>query len=173
MPATLTPDEMNNNYQAELVSWMSGKQRYQKPLLRYAFKVCNDKEIAQDAVQDAWIKFAKSLRKLDDPRALRSWLYKLVHWRVIDLIRTEKRYISNEEIIVENQCNEKGGENYHAVEKLSLAINRIPSMEKQIIHLFYLDEMKISEIAVVLNIPQGTVKSRLKRAGELLGKKFY
>lgn len=43
-------------------------------------------------------------------------------------------------------------------------MSRLPEIERQVLHLFYLDEMKISEIAAVLEVPPGTVKSRLSRA---------
>jgi len=102
-------------------------KKYHKPLLRYAFKVCQNQEIAQDAVQNSWLKLAKNIRKLKDPRVFR-----------------ELRY----------------------------AINRLPSIEKQMIHLFYLEELKISEISMILGIPVGTVKSRLNRARKQLKQKF-
>lgn len=57
-------------------------------------------------------------------------------------------------------------------ETLSTALSRLPNIEKQIIHLFYLDEMKIAEISIVLEIPTGTVKSRLNRARQMLKQKY-
>ncbi len=86
-------------------------QRYQKSLLRYAFKVCNNREISQDAVQEAWLKLAKSIRKLDDPSALRSWLYRLVRFCSIDLMRTLNRNKVNEEIFEEGRYSDANEEN--------------------------------------------------------------
>ena len=147
-------------------------RHYYKSLLCYAFKVCNDKEIARDAVQDAWLKLSRNIQKLEDPRAFRSWLYRLVRWCAIDLMRESNRYKSNEETLNNEQYFDAGEENNDESESINLAINRLPSIEKQMIHLFYLEELKISEIALVLDIPTGTVKSRLKRARELLRQKF-
>ncbi len=53
-------------------------RRYQAPLLRYAYSVSKDADLAHDAVQDAWVKLSKNIRKPEDPRALRTWLYQLV-----------------------------------------------------------------------------------------------
>lgn len=147
-------------------------QKYYKSLLRYAFKICNDKDLAQDAAQEVWIKFAKGIRKLNDPRALRSWLYRLVRWRTIDLMRISDRYESNEYLLDNEKISQSNEESTYSSDDLMLVINRLPSIEKQMIHLFYLDELKVSEIASVLDIPNGTVKSRLNRARKLLRQKF-
>ncbi len=146
-------------------------QLYQQPLLRYAFKVCNNRESAQDAVQEAWIKLAKSIRKLDDPSALRSWLYRLVRFSSIDLMRKLNRHKENAVVFEEGRYSDTNEEPSND-DELRLAINRLPTIEKQMIHLFYLDELKIREIAIVLGIPDGTVKSRLNRARRLLKQRF-
>jgi len=146
-------------------------RRYHKALLRYAYKVGGDADIAEDAVQDAWLKFTKNVHQLDDPRAFRSWLYKLVRWRCIDLLRAMNRYSDREEVFDENQYPGSCNASAHAdAEELQQFIARLPAREKHIIHLFYIDELKISEIATVLGVPAGTVKSRLSRARDLLKK---
>ena len=128
--------------------------------------------MANDAVQDCWIKSTKTLRQLKDPRAFKSWLYRLVKWRITDLLRIQVR---NKERFGDefNQDFSFASETVSDDEsELSMAINRLPAVEKQMIHLFYLDEMKLSEIAIILDIPTGTVKSRLNRARKLLKQKF-
>ena len=146
--------------------------RYQKALLRFAYKICGDTELANDATQDAWIKTAKEIRKIQDPRVFKSWIYRLVRWRCLDQMRQQgvrNKYFESIEDIdyvdkIENVVDQS--------EELSAAIERMPPMEKQMIHLFYLDELKVAEIASVLDIPTGTVKSRLNRARKLLKQKF-
>ena len=145
---------------------------YQKKLLRFAFKLSNDQEMANDAVQDAWVKSTKNLRQLKDPRAFKSWIYRLVKWRITDLLRQKTRY---RERFTDNLSQQSDFTHQRESEndsELSAAIKRLPAIEKQMIHLFYLDEMKLSEIGAVLNIPTGTVKSRLNRARKLLKQKF-
>ncbi len=147
-------------------------KRYHKPLVSFAIKLSNDSELSNDAAQDAWITIAKNIRQLKDPRAFRSWIYRLVRWKLTDLLRKRSREgyqlkQLNEKItsnLVENKRDDD--------ETLSVALSRLPSIEKQIIHLFYLDEMKIAEISLVLEIPAGTVKSRLSRARQMLKQKY-
>lgn len=145
---------------------------YQKPLLRFAYKLGNDHELANDAVQDCWIKISKNLYQLKDPRAFKSWIYRMVKWRTTDLLRVKNndKTISEDKFIEEAIVDNSSQKNNQS--ELSSAINRLPEIEKQMIHLFYLDEMKLTEISLILDIPVGTVKSRLNRARKLLQHKL-
>jgi len=151
---------------------------YFKPLLGFSFKLGNDKEIANDAVQESWIKVSKNIRQLEDPRTFKSWIYRLVRWKTLDLIRTRvkqsERYESFDESaqLIEQSSQNKLSSEPGLDDDLALAIKSLSKVEKEIVHLFYLDDLKISEIAVVLNIPAGTVKSRLNRARNQLKTKY-
>ena len=147
-------------------------QHYQKPLLRFAFKLCGDHEIAMDAVQETWIKCSNSLYKLKDPRAFKSWLYRMLRWKMTDLLRQKIRFNENLETLTDGIADQSAQKEPDDTSEVISAINRLPLVEKQIIHLFYLDEMKLAEIAAVLEIPLGTVKSRLSRARKMLKQKF-
>jgi RNA polymerase sigma-70 factor (ECF subfamily) len=153
-------------------------QRHQQALVRFAYKLCDDQELAKEATQEAWIKSAKTVYKLKDPRAFKSWLYRLTRWRTIDLLRqiqSREKFIDTDAEQDEldgvadgthsdNEQDEKG--------QLTQAINKLPDVEKQMIHLFYLDDMSVAEVSIVLEIPIGTVKSRLNRARQLLKQKY-
>lgn len=144
-------------------------KRMHAPLVGYANKVCGEHEMAIDVVQDVWIEVAKDIRKLQDVKGFRSWVYRKVRWRLIDAARKNKRLLEEPLSNESEAAVETVFEHDHS---LLQAIDKLPSVEKQIIHLFYLDEMKITEISIVLEIPQGTVKSRLNRAREMLKTKF-
>jgi len=146
---------------------------YQKPLVGFAYKICGDQEMAKDAVQDSWMKSTKTLRRLKDPRAFKSWIYRLVRWRTTDLIRQKVSRKELDETDLDAQVETITPEtSSDDTTELNNAINQLPPIEKQMIHLFYLDEMKLTEISAVLEIPKGTVKSRLNRARNLLKQKF-
>jgi len=161
--------------------------KYQKPLLRFANRLCNDPELANDAVQDCWIKSTKTLRQLKDPRAFKSWIYRLVKWRVTDLLRFKVKHkarfgaelheldeqLLDEKKFIESAHLKQGDLKQSGLKQseIGMAIDKLPKVEKEIIHLFYLDEMKVAEVAIILGIPTGTVKSRLNRARALLKQK--
>jgi len=145
---------------------------HHKPLVGFAYKLSNDNELANDVVQESWIKAAKNIRKLNDPRAFKSWIYRLVRWKLLDMLRRKSREsIQLEELNEDSTSSILDGDSSED-ETLSIAIKRLPDLEKQIIHLFYLDEMKIAEISTILEIPAGTVKSRLNRARQMLKQKY-
>ncbi|MCG8572473.1 MAG: sigma-70 family RNA polymerase sigma factor [Spirochaetes bacterium] len=145
---------------------------YNSSLLRFALKICNDSTLAAEAVQEAWINCARNLKKLQDPRAFRSWMYQLVRWRAIDQIRKIrlKQIPFDEAGTDQNDFNSQKSTIDN--EDLKSLINQLPAIDQQAIYLFYYEEMKISEIAVVLKIPSGTVKSRLNRARNTLKNKL-
>ncbi len=145
---------------------------YQPLLLRHAFRLSADRELAQDAVQEAWIRISRNLRKLHDPRTFRSWIYRQVRWVLIDLQRasTRRRNVTLE--LQQTEALAQDAVTSNAGDELLAAIDHLPALERHTLHLFYLDDLKINEIAAVLDIPPGTVKSRLNRARNLLRQRF-
>lgn len=139
-------------------------RRHHPALVRFAVRMSRDPQLAQEAVQEAWIRIARRIRRLEDPRAFRSWLYRAVRWQVLDLLKRPREPV---ETLVEETVEssvEPARESPDGYPDLAVLIAELPAIERQALHLFYLDEMKIGEIAVVLDIPPGTVKSRLNRA---------
>jgi len=147
-------------------------RHFHKPLVSFAVKISNDVELSRDAVQESWIKTAKNMRKLKDPRAFKSWIYRLVRWRILDLLGIRNRELLRNETIDENLLLAPHSEYSDDKEEATSLISQLPDTEKEIIHLFYLDELRITEISIVLGIPVGTVKSRLNRARNLLREKY-
>jgi len=138
-------------------------RHYNHALLRFAFRFCADEQLANDAVQEAWISLSKSLISLKDPRGFRIWAYKTVRWRVVDQVR--RRGEPAEELSEETKVSEENGTAHLATSyQLKAHIARLPSEERHTLALFYLEEMKLNEIAAILEVPLGTVKSRLSRA---------
>lgn len=144
-------------------------RHYHAGLLRFAYKLCGDEGMAHDGVQNAWVKLTKNLRTLKDPRAFKSWIFKTVRWSVFDLMRKSGR----DNAMIENEISldtvvEPDNEPDDKLELLAQSLRQLPNIDRQVVHLFYLEEMKIREIAEVLQIAVGTVKSRLSRARNTL-----
>jgi RNA polymerase sigma-70 factor (ECF subfamily) len=145
---------------------------HQRELLRFAWSLCRDAALAQDAVQDAWLKIARGIRRIDDPRAFRGWIYHAVRWRVLDLLkRAERRGLDLDQakglvdLQAEVEQRDRGLD-------LGAAIEALPEAERESLRLFYLHGLSIDEIAVVQEIAPGTVKSRLHRARNQLRRHF-
>ncbi|NRA84130.1 MAG: RNA polymerase sigma factor [Gammaproteobacteria bacterium] len=144
--------------------------RYFHPrLLRFAFKICHSEEMAHDAVQNAWLAINKSLARVKDPRAFNSWVYQATRWQVLDLLRAQQR---DEQWRVQDDVEAIAPEQADSDSVLLGAINMLPTIDREVVHLFYLEQMTIQEISLVLEIPDGTVKSRLNRARNSLRDKL-
>ena len=145
-------------------------RQLQPGLLRFSYHICSDQQMAKDAVQEVWLACSRSLRRLEDPRALKSWLHRAVRWRTLDLLRKQQRQKQHESVADEPWVDV----DVYQAESSALAqeMQLLPAVERQALHLFYLEDLTIKEISAVLGIPPGTVKSRLHRARVSLSAKL-
>ena len=140
---------------------------YHRNLVGFAVRLCGQADLAQDAVQDTWLSVAKSIKSLRDPMLFKPWLYRTLRWRVVDLQRKAQRLSDREDN--NGQDIDQLPAKTMASEFEQSSIWQVPGLndlDKQCLHLFYQDELKVTEIAVILHVPAGTVKSRLHRARE-------
>lgn len=131
-------------------------------LLGFAFRLCGDQMLAADAVQEAWLNLSRNLRQLKDPRGFRIWAYKTVRWRVVDGAR--KRRLDTTSLEVLADISDGSGEPDATPDQIADKLATLAPADRQLLALFYLDELKLVEIAGILAVPLGTVKSRLNRA---------
>jgi RNA polymerase sigma factor (sigma-70 family) len=138
-------------------------------LVKFASNLSGNHALAEDAVQDVWISISKKLSKLEDPRAFKSWIFRALRWRVLDLIKAKSYQF---ETIKESNLSVELDESEIERQQLRKMIDKLPDRDRSVIYLFYLAEMPLAEISLVLEIPVGTVKSRLNRARASLLQQF-
>jgi len=133
--------------------------RWQRRLWQHAFRLTDNAQAAWDVTQQSWLGIIKGLRKLHDPANFKAWAYRITTNKAIDWIKKNKtdKYISFEKIRDE-QC--KDNKNIGIKELLE----RLDVEKKVILSLYYFEQLSISDISTALNIPKGTVKSRLHNA---------
>jgi RNA polymerase sigma-70 factor (ECF subfamily) len=141
---------------------------HHRDLVRFAFSLCGESATAQDAVQEAWLRIARRLRRLEDPRAFRGWLYHGVRWRVLDQVRRAHRCDESLEYAPEPADDPAPDERRDRALDLGRAVDRLPMIERTALQLYYVSGLGIAEIGVALDAAPGTVKSRLFRARERL-----
>ena len=138
--------------------------RYFYPgMRRFAAGRLADGSVADDLVQNVWLKVNQRIRSLDDPRVFRSWLYRALHWELLDWHKARG-----------NQPHEAITEE-HAVSaelddspSLLPLLQQLPANERDVVELYYLHDLSVHETALALQLPEGTVKSRLHRARQQL-----
>lgn len=120
-----------------------------------------------DAIQEALFSAYKNMKNLKNERYFKTWIIRITVNKCYDLIRknsinnkkTEKS-ICYEEVVVQSNIEGKMD--------LEKALNMIEEDLRIVTVLYYYDDIPIKEIAKILNIPAGTVKSKLARAREQL-----
>jgi len=133
--------------------------RWQKRLWKYAYRMTGDSEAAWDITQESWLGIIKGLRRLHDPARFRSWAYRIVTNKASDWIR--KRKVSKHVRIEEIQDQEVQEQKDAGIEEL---LEKLDMRKRLVLSLYHFEQLSIQEVSIALNIPKGTVKSRLHAA---------
>jgi len=125
---------------------------------RAAYAVAGDRELANDAAQDAFIRAGAALHRFDRRRPLEPWLVRIAVNRAIDLVRARRREAAEE--LPEALAFDPPLPD----EEVRSALARLGPERRAVIALHYWFDYTTPEIAEVLGVPVGTVNSRLARA---------
>jgi len=137
---------------------------------RMAWSWCQDRALAEDLVQEALTKAFKNLGQLREPAAMRAWLYDILTncWRDhLRRLRVTEDITSVPEDLAELTlpC---GQEEADLVAKVRAAVAQLPLGQREVLTLVELEGFSYAEVAKMLDIPEGTVRSRMCRARETL-----
>lgn len=135
-------------------------------LMAHCMRLLQDKEEARDAVQDTWYEIIRSLKNLRDPRAFPAWAIRIATRRCATIIKKKQnqRKISKAVVVECEDYFEETNTDMIEIMRLRRAIAQLPPAQSAAIALFYLDEMSVAETAVALDVPVGTIKTRLMHA---------
>jgi RNA polymerase sigma-70 factor (ECF subfamily) len=139
--------------------------RWHEPLWRYASRVAGDASATDDVVQEVWLQVLRGIGKLRDRAKLRSWVFGIARRVLMDRLRA--RYAVPEHVALEAEdlaSAEDSTDLREALGMMQAELAQLPLVEREVLVLFYLEELTLAELADVLEIPTGTVKSRLFRA---------
>lgn len=143
--------------------------RWTPSLHRYALKLAQDRDLADDLVQDVWLRVLRGLGRLREPERFRPWLFGIAHRTFIDRLRIRYALPVDTHADLNVLPDPRPGEDPIALQRdVHLGLDALPVIEREILTLFYLEDMPHADIATALAIPVGTVKSRLHRARTLL-----
>ena len=146
-------------------------EQEQEGLVKFLLALCDGNyPEAEDLAQETSLKAYLSYRSYIERFKFSTWLYRIAYYNFIDHKR--KKIIPTEPL--ESGIHIEGSENPERMEfeKLYSAIEGLPLNEKTAILLFYMEDMKIFDIAIVMRKPTGTVKSYLSRGRNHLKEKL-
>ena len=130
-------------------------------LYHVAYALMQNDADAQDAVQDSIEQAYVSLDTLRERGKFRPWMMRILKNACYRILREKKRVIPFDDL------PESGAEPFDALD-LKAAFARLSPESRLAVMLYYYEGYRISEIAALLNEPEGTVKSRLSRARKAL-----
>jgi RNA polymerase sigma-70 factor (ECF subfamily) len=136
-------------------------RRYWAPSWRAAAAVVRSRSVADDVTQDAFQHAFRALPRFDTQRRFGAWLHRIVINRALDVVRSERRLVALEQRengtldSLEGQLRDR---------ELFAALWRLDPERRAIVALRYWLDYSPAEIAELLEVPVGTVSSRLSRA---------
>ena len=128
--------------------------------------LCNDEDIA-DAISDTILVCWEKFSQLKEDRYFRTWMTRILLNKCTDILRKRKQMVWMDEI-PETPDVDAGFENSEWKE----ALNSLSESFRLVVMLYYIEGFKTSEISQILDIPEGTVRSRLARGREQLAGLF-
>jgi RNA polymerase sigma-70 factor (ECF subfamily) len=133
----------------------------QRPLYRYISRLLTQRETAEDALQEVLFRICRKIVWLRDPELLRPWAFRIASRECFRQLRSEKR--RGEETLDRDALETSAGEGSPQEWEPRLLdwVDDLPPASRAVIVLHYLEEMSLHEVAAVLEILPGTVKSRL------------
>lgn len=145
-------------------------QRYSADLTRFCFSLCKNTYDAENLFQETWLKAMKNLKRYNPEKSFDKWLFAIC----ANTFKDRKRLFFNrqkldfssheEKSVFLNSIPDISSENSFLYLELHNAVSTLPKKERVVLALYYFKDYTIKEISEILNTPESTVKSRLKKA---------
>lgn len=158
-------------------------QKYLSPLYNFIFQFIRDQHVAEDLVQETFIKVWKHIRRFDQKKSFKTWIFTIAKNTTFDYFKKKKSIpfsffvdeegtdtveAIDEDSLLPDEILERGEE----ILDLEKALEMIPELYRALLILAYREDFSLVEIASILNEPYNTIKSRHQRAIKLLKKAF-
>lgn len=137
-------------------------ERTQSACSRLAVSILKDPELSRDALQETYIVVYQRIGQLRDPQAIKSWLYRIVSHCCHDILRRQGKEVQTEVEVVE--VTPDAAEGVGRQDKIRATFARLPEIDRTALALREVASLSYEEMAQVLQVPLGTVRSRLAKA---------
>lgn len=143
-------------------------EEYGNKLLRTCYLILNDREEAEDVVQETFIKVFNKIDTFKEKSGLYTWIYAIALNLSRDRMRTKQDMLELKDEWIGNDDVESHVEINIDREQLRKEIFGMNSLYREVLVLFYFEELSIKEISNLLNEKEGTIKSKLSRGRNML-----
>lgn len=155
--------------------------RYQKRVYHQALRMLGNPEDAADVTQEVFLKVWKGLPNFREESGFATWLYRLTDHAAIDLLRAEKKRQGDSSLddgvtdlltADPSPGPQQSAEQKELQQAVAAALSALPEEQRRILILREINGLSYEEIGDVLNLPPGTVRSRLARSRAALAKRL-
>lgn len=143
---------------------------WERRLFYYVSRLVEDEEDAWDVLQETWFKVVLGIRTLRDSAALPMWLYRIARNTAMSHLRKRYQHKNLEEATEQALVEESEADSFVCddAELVHRALDQLNLPHREVLTLHFLRDLSIEETASVLDVPPGTVKSRLHYAKQAL-----
>lgn len=149
--------------------------QYGDQLTKLSYSYLRDWGKAQEVVQDVFLISYKQYDTYHEIKSFKAWIYRVTINRCKDVLKSSwiKRVIVNNSFFQYLSSKDSSPEilslQKNVYEQLSQSVLSLPINYREVIHLFYYEDLSVQEISIVLKINQNTIKTRLKKGREIIG----
>lgn len=153
----------------DVAAWEPLMRAHQEAVFRLCYLLLGDPDEADDVAQETFLRAWRHLRQFDPERPLRPWLLSIASNLASNRRRSAGRYLAALTRVFRSEpasavSTEERSARQMEAENLWKAVQRLSAADQQIIYLRYFLELPVAETAQVMQVAEGTVKSRLNRA---------
>lgn len=153
--------------------------RYEEKLSRYGRKFLSREEDIEDMVQEMFIRAYQNIQSFDPKQRFSPWMYRIAHNTFVNELRRKSRspfFTVDFDSFVghphADEVPERDAEAREMREMVAKGLEQLAPKYREVLILFYEENLSYQEIADVLQVPLGTVSVRMKRAKEALTKAY-
>jgi RNA polymerase sigma-70 factor (ECF subfamily) len=141
-------------------------QSVQQTLFGYLVRLLGECALAEDVLQDAFVLIYRKLRWLEEPALFRPWAFRIASREAFKALKRERRWteqVRDDEVLgaLAAPPTDEGEFEPELIERLPQLVARLSPASRAVLVLHYMHEMSLAEVADVLGLASGTVKSRL------------
>jgi RNA polymerase sigma-70 factor (ECF subfamily) len=134
---------------------------YENKVFRMALAFLRNPARAEEVTQDTFLKLWQALPGYNGRASPGTWLYAIARNTCLSAVRSEAY---RKTVALDAQHDPPASSVFSGDPELARCIERLPDVQREVITLFYLEEKRVEEVARMLDLPEGTVKSHLYRA---------
>ena len=146
-------------------AWEELIRLYEKRLFYFAKQMVGQHQDALNVMQETWMKVYRSIHRLGNPDSLTPWLYKIARNMSLKYLRSHRKDIFIDDCYMSDMpSQQEQADMSYTAERIHHGLQLLTHAHREALALFYLEDFSLQEIADILSVPIGTVRSRLHYA---------